>query len=270
MGILSHAFIKLRENSTLSDTEKLAIQRFTDMFITCSLNENVVHEDPKKGQQIVDIIREVNCHNCTSKCQSYGGKCKYGFPRYPLKETMVVDKNEPKVNSDSLNNKNDFYKKILCDVEDILNDPEMIQFLMNQYEKGNTKEEYIENRSKRIDLLLELAGNVKYEDYLKAIKHTRKFGCTVLLQRDVNEAMVNNYNPEWALSWNANHDIQPVLDYFAVITYVTDYWAKADEGITQQLKEAAANLKSEKDQRKRCQEMANTFLTHRQMGECEA
>ena len=82
--------------------------------------------------------------------------------------------------------------------------------------------------------------------------------------------MVNNYNPEWALSWNANHDIQPVLDYFAVITYVTDYWAKVDEGVTQQLKEAAANLKSETNQKRRCQEMANTFLTHRQMGECEA
>ena len=82
--------------------------------------------------------------------------------------------------------------------------------------------------------------------------------------------MVNNYNPEWALSWNANHDIQPVLSYFAVITYVTDYWAKSDEGVTQQLKEAAVSLRSETNKKKRCQEMANTFLTHRQMGECEA
>ena len=66
------------------------------------------------------------------------------------------------------------------------------------------------------------------------------------------------------------HDIQPTLDFFAVITYVTDYWAKPDEGITQLLKEAAALLKSEPNQQKRCQQMANTFLTHRQMGEVEA
>jgi len=105
---------------------------------------------------------------------------------------------------------------------------------------------------------------------VEAIKWSRKYGSTVLLRRDVDEVMINNYNTEWALAWNANHDIQPVLDYFAVITYVTDYWAKSDEGITLQLKEAAAILKSEKNQQKKCQEMANTFLTHRQMSECEA
>ena len=81
---------------------------------------------------------------------------------------------------------------------------------------------------------------------------------------------MNNYNPEWALNWNANHDLQPSLDYFAVITYITDYWAKPDEGITQILKDAAANLKLESNQQKRCQQMANTFLTHRQMSEAEA
>ena len=92
----------------------------------------------------------------------------------------------------------------------------------------------------------------------------------VLLQRDVDEIWVNNYNPEWILAWNANHDLQPVLDFFAVITYVTDYWAKPDEGLTQVLREAANKLKSEPDQRKKCQQMANTFLTYRQMGEADA
>ena len=67
----------------------------------------------------------------------------------------------------------------------------------------------------------------------------------MLLQRDVDEIYVNNYNPEWLVAWNANLDIQPVLDFFAVITYITDYWAKPDEGLTTILKEAAKSLKSE-------------------------
>ena len=56
----------------------------------------------------------------------------------------------------------------------------------------------------------------------------------------------------------------------AVISYVTDDWAKSDEGITQHLKVAVAMLKSEPDQQEKCQQMANTFLTHRQMSEAEA
>ena len=118
--------------------------------------------------------------------------------------------------------------------------------------------------------MLKVAGNITYGDYIMAIKKSKKHGSAVLLQRDVDEIYVNNYNPEWLMAWNANMDIQPVLDFFAVITYVTDYWAKADEGLTPILREAAKNLKSEPDQKKRCQQLANTFMTNRQMGEAEA
>ena len=88
-----------------------------------------------------------------------------------------------------------------------------------------------------------MAGNISYEDYIMAIKKAPRHGSTVLIKRDIDEIYVNNYNPEWLKAWNANLDIQPVLDFFAVITYVTDYWAKSDEGITQHLREAAAILK---------------------------
>ena len=136
---------------------------------------------------------------------------------------------------------------------------------MTKYEKGKTKEEYAQNRDRRIDLLLKTGGNINYDDYVMARKKTRRHGSTVILKRDIDEIYVNNYNPEWAEAWDANYDIRPALDYFAVITYITDYWAKPDEGITQLLKEVAAILKSETDQKKRCQQMANTFMTHRQM-----
>ena len=263
-GDLSNAFLNLRHDTQLKNSEKVAIQRFTDMFISCSLNPNTVHDDPEKGQKIVKIIQEVNRHHCTRKCKSYEGKCRYAFPRYPLKETLVIDKNAMKTKS-AQEPANDKHRKILNGVESILTDPEMVQFIMDQFAKGDTEEEYHSNTSKRIDLLLQIAGDIKYEDYLLAIKGTKKFGSSVLLRRDVDEIWINNYNPEWALSWNANHDIQPCLDYFSVITYVTDYWAKSDDEVTQHLKEVAANLKSEKDQKRKCQEMA-----HRQMSECEA
>jgi hypothetical protein len=270
-GNLSEAFRKLRDDIKLNEAEKDAIAKLTDMFITCSLNPDTVHEDPDVGKRIIDIVGHVNCHNCTNPCERYGDKCRYGFPKFPLKETLVVDKNEFSDQSEGDDqNRNVNYKKILSDIEDVLKDEDKVKEIMSKYEKGKTEEEYATNRAKRIDLLLEMAGNISYENYIMAIKKTRKHGSTVLLKRDVDETKVNNYNPEWAINWNANHDIQPVLDFFAVITYVTDYWAKPDEGITQYLKEAAAMLKSEPDQKKRCQQMANTFLTHRQMGEAEA
>ena len=80
--------------------------------------------------------------------------------------------------------------------------------------KGETREEYIKYRAKRIDEMLELAGGISYDEYIKAIKESVVHGSQVLLQRDVDEIWVNNYNPEWIVAWNANHDLQPVLDFF--------------------------------------------------------
>ena len=274
--LLTQAFSKFRDNDKLTETEKLAIAKLTDMFITCSLNPDTVHET--MGKRLVDIVLTVNSHHHTRTCQKYMDKCHYGFPKFPLKDTLVIDKNEfndsieDQAHADEHNRTSNSinYTKILSDVEELLNNEDKINEIMKRYEKGRTDEEYALNRSKRIEDMLEMVGNISYDDYIMALKKTRKHGSTVLLQRDVDEIFVNNFNPEWLINWNANLDIQPVMDYFAVITYVTDYWAKPDKGITPYLKEAAEILKDEPDQKKRCQQMANTFMTYRQMGEAEA
>ena len=266
---LSEAFQKLRDDLKLNNAEKDAIVLLTDLFITCSLNPAIV------TPEVVEIALKVNCHCCTRKCES---TCKYGFPRFPLKETLVIDKHEfddaiekEQILDEETNSAVTNYRKILVDVQELLKDEDKMNIIMEKLpNKGATKEENALYRAERIDEMLKVAGDISYGDYVRAIKRSKKYGSAVLLQRDINEIYVNNYNPEWLKACNANLDIQPVLDFFAVITYVTDYWAKADEGLTPILREAALKLKSEPEQKKRCQQMANTFMTNRQMGEAEA
>ena len=64
-------------------------------------------------------------------------------------------------------------------------------------------------------------------------------------------------------------DIQVVLDYFAVITYVTDYYSKDDTGTMEVIK-AALEQSDAKDVKEKMRTVSNAFLTHRQMGEAEA
>jgi hypothetical protein len=228
---LSEAFRKLRDDLKLNDDEKKAIVILTDMFITCSLNPALV------TQEVVEIAMRVNRHHCTRKCER---KCKYGFPRFPLKETLVIDKHEfddiiehEELWNEECGNPVTNVRKILHDVEEVLKDQEQLDMIKEKFpDKGVTKEENYQYRAERIDEMLRIAGGISYEDYIMAIKKTKKHGSAVLLQRDIDEIYINNYNPEWILAWNANLDIQPVLDFFGVITYVTDYWAKADEGLT--------------------------------------
>ena len=64
-------------------------------------------------------------------------------------------------------------------------------------------------------------------------------------------------------------DLQPCFDYFAVITYVTDYLTKDDTGVTAIQREVIKNSGKD-DKKEQMQTLIHTFLTHRQMGQAEA
>ena len=134
--------------------------------------------------------------------------------------------------------------------------------------QNETEVEYKENLKKRIDELLDIAGT-SYDEYIRAIQCSVTRGHCILLQRDIDEGYINAFNPEWLEAWGGNVDLQPCLDYFAVITYITDYLTKDDTGVTAVLREVMK--KNEKEECKEQMKMLiHTFLTHRQMGQAEA
>jgi hypothetical protein len=70
-------------------------------------------------------------------------------------------------------------------------------------------------------------------------------------------------------AWNANLDIQLCLDYFSVLTYITDYYSKDDSGTMEFLKQCAKKCKNNSlTEQMRC--LSQAFLSHRQIGESEA
>ena len=91
----------------------------------------------------------------------------------------------------------------------------------------------MKEEKKRIDALLESAGFVTREDkeeYQKALEFSSS-GCKIVMARDIDEIWVNSYNPEITRAWNGNTDFQVVIDYFAIINYIAEYYSKDDTGM---------------------------------------
>ena len=107
--------------------------------------------------------------------------------------------------------------------------------------------------------------NKKYED---ALSYSFKKGYSVTIKRDIDEIFTNNYNPLWLQAWNANMDMQICLDFFAVITYITDYYMKDETGVVKDIKEALRQDDSG-DLKSKLNLVKNAFLTNRQVGESE-
>jgi hypothetical protein len=59
------------------------------------------------------------------------------------------------------------------------------------------------------------------------------------------------------------------LDYFAVITFITEYYSK-DETKTMEVLKQVMKENPDDDTKEKMKKVANTFLSHRQIGEAEA
>ena len=257
---LVNGFRKLKNDENLNEDEIQCLERFIDGFTTVSLNPNFV------GVDVVEIVKSVNVHHHTKTCRKYDSSCRFNYPKPPTPTTIVAKplKGSKDENSKTLSK----YQDIIQKVTNVLIQENVVKEIMSDYtkEKENKSEhiKFIEERTRRICQI----ADVNYEDYISALS-TTNHGYKVVLRRDIDEIYVNSYNEEWIRGWNGNMDPQICLDFFAVITYITDYYAKDDTGTLKLITEALKQDQSP-EIKEQMKIVANTFLTNRTMGEAEA
>ena len=240
---LDITFSKLKNNEKLTDSDKRSCTMFVDQFITVSLQND-----------LKPIIEEVQIHRHSRSCRKYGTRCRFGYPRFPSKETILAQPLDK-----TLFPSESAYKRKLTFLKDILS---TVKETLESLEEKFPKQENISI----LDVLN--ASKVSEKDYYEALS-VSACGTTVILKRSVNEIFVNNYNTEWLRAWNGNLDIQVCFDYYGVVTYITDYMLKAEESEMEFLNEAAKSCAGQPLNAK-MKVLAHAFLSHRQMGESEA
>ena len=75
------------------------------------------------------------------------------------------------------------------------------------------------------------------EVYINAIRSQLR-APTIYLKRSVRDVRVNNYNAYMLMAWQANIDIQFILDTYACAAYVAAYVTKSFRGISEILRHA--------------------------------
>lgn len=96
---------------------------------------------------------------------------------------------------------------------------------------------------------MKYGGDITFEDFLKksglteesyllAIRNALKRD-TLFLKRAPSEIRINNYNAHLLQAWQANMDIQYVLDPCACATYILTYITKGQRGMSRLLEKAS-------------------------------
>ena len=259
---IEEAFKKMKNNEELLKSDLEALKNFVDEFMSVSTNENTV------GKTVSRRVLEVNIHSHTKTCRKYDCPCRFFYPRFPSRKTIIAQPINEK-DGEKRKKRLKAYQETLDKVEAILLVPDEVEEIITSI--GTSENESIQvykaNKVKRIEALLAKAG-VSMNEYEEALSYTR-IGYKVVIERDLTEIYVNPFNVEWMEAWDANMDMQPCFDHHATITYITDYFAKMDTSLMEQIN-AIVKQDSSESVKERMKTVANTFMTHRQIGEAEA
>ena len=118
-----------------------------------------------------------------------------------------------------------------------------------------------------LDELLTKA-DVSLDHYVSSLKVSTK-GSMVILKRKPYECTINNYNVPVMLAWQANMDIQYILNAYACVMYVASYIMKTERAMGELLKQVAAETRTE-ELKVQMHKVGSAFLTHREVSAQES
>ena len=200
---------------------------FVDSYVSCRADSN----------ELTDLIN-LQRHRHSKTCKKKGHNvCRFNFPLAPMPRTMIL---EPLSETDLEEKEADKLK----------NDLGQIRSLLDSLKADETMN-FVEFLGK-LDL--------SEKQYLKTIRFSLEHS-TLLLKRSPAEIRINCYNPNLLKAWQANMDIQFVLDPYAYAVYILSYITKGQRRMSKLLRKACEEAKEgNKDIVNKVRHIGNKFL----------
>ncbi|XP_061185136.1 uncharacterized protein LOC133193183 [Saccostrea echinata] len=232
-----------------SDGEE-AVCNFIDRYVTCAVPSE--SDDAELRKSVLEVQQHSKKHS--KSCKKKGTECRFNFPRPPSQKTFITSVQEED-NSDDCR----------IDSETKVNKAYAKDILVSVWDKIQNEDEGILTTEKLFDEL-SLTQEL-YEEAHNMLSSKR----SIILERCPNEVWTNQYNSCLLKSWDANMDIQFVLDPFSCIVYIVSYISKSEREMGMLLKQT--KLEAEEgnyDARQTMKKIGSAYLHHREVSAQEA
>uniref|UniRef100_A0A8C1LAF7 ATP-dependent DNA helicase n=1 Tax=Cyprinus carpio TaxID=7962 RepID=A0A8C1LAF7_CYPCA len=246
-----HCLFWVKDAPEFENDEDQDVCDFIDKYISCKL------PDPNKDPELHRIVSEVQMHsrNHSKSCRKNKKHCRFGFPKPPINRTTITRPRPPPAEqSDDENGSEErdyasVAKERLQKVWDLLNDSnqsfETITQLLNQ-------------------------ANMTYEEYEKHIE-ALSTSSLIVMERRPQDCWVNGYNPMLLRAWNANMDIQFILNPYSCIMYMLSYISKSEHEMSDYLKRVIKDSSHDNLSDRECmKQVMNAYSKNREVSAQEA
>ncbi|KAK3088416.1 hypothetical protein FSP39_018892 [Pinctada imbricata] len=264
-----HCLFWIQDAPRLNENDEQSVCTFIDRYVSCEL-------PGEKDQELHDIVQAVQQHSKkhSKSCRKKGTTCRFNFPRPPSSKTFIVSPKEVKARDVEINDKDlsvsQSETSCLLSEEKEEQNQEMSQTealnILRQVWDAIQSESL--NKLDTEHLLKRIGINHSTYEQAQLIVASRQ---GIVLKRNPDEVWINQYNPTLLKCWDANMDIQFVLDPFSCIVYIISYISKSEREMGMILRQT--KIESEEGNLNAHQTMkaiGSAYLHHREVGVQEA
>nr|XP_034317094.1 uncharacterized protein LOC117686352 [Crassostrea gigas] len=245
-----HCLYWVENAPNLDENGEEEVCTFIDKYVSCAIpsdNEDV---------ELKDIVLSVQQHSKkhSKSCRKKGTECRFNFPRPPSEYTFI---NSP-YEEDNIENDTDTIH--LKEEES-----KAKQILLQVWNEIQDDANGLENTEQVFEKL-----GLTQAQYMEAHKRLAK-KTSVVLKRNPSELWTNQYNPCLLKCWDANMDIQFVLDPFSCIVYIISYISKSEREMGMVLRQTKIEAEEGNESaRSTLKKIGSAYLTHREVSAQEA
>jgi len=253
-----HSLIWVENAPKLSSQNITEYTNFVDNSVKCDLPEN--------NSDLYSLVKTYQTHYHSKSCRKYKNiDCRNSFGKYFCSETIISIPLTDDLANDEKENILRARKQVLDKVKEYINqnlDPKHNN--IHDPEKDNFRE------PKTIEEILDEL-EIPHDMYYHFLKISPDSSYQINFKRTPKSCFTNNYFEEGLLAWEANIDIQPVLDYYKAVAYMCAYLSKSEDESTEAMKQAAKEAyENGKTIQERMKLISKAYRTQREMSIQEA
>ncbi|XP_071104737.1 uncharacterized protein [Haliotis cracherodii] len=240
------------------DTDE-AVKSFIDKYVTCEMPSVEIDEE------MYNIVNSVQKHSArhSKSCKKNGTTCRFNFPRPPSSETFISRPSGQDINGKNKDEPNTLEQT--CESVKLMTNIDAKAILKLIWQALTNDEQTFES----VDALFTAVGiSQDMFEIACAILSTKT---NVVLKRKPNDVWVNQYNADLLRCWNANMDIQYVVDAYSCVVYIISYISKAEREMGLLLNQAQKEAnKDNTDAKSALKKIGAVYLHNREVSAQEA
>ncbi|XP_046348179.2 uncharacterized protein LOC124128768 [Haliotis rufescens] len=236
-----------------------AVKSFIDNYVTCEM------PSVENDEELYNIVNSVQKHSKrhSKTCNKNGTTCRFNFPRPPSSETFISrpgdqdtnekNKNEPKTLEQTRES-----VKLMTNID--------AKAILKLIWRALTNDE---QTFESVEALFTTIGIS--QDMFELACATLATKTNVVLKRKPNDVWINQYNANLLRCWNANMDIQYVVDAYSCVVYIISYISKAEREMGLLLNHAQKEAnKDNTDAKSALKKIGAVYLHNREVSAQEA